>query len=64
MKKYKDFTNFERDYKKKHKNCEYCEAMGEVRQSDVVVPRRIGETEYHVAICWRHYQILLEIEGI
>lgn len=56
-------NNFERDYLRKHKNCAYCEAMGEERRSDVVVPRRIGENEFFVAVCWRHYQILLEIES-
>lgn len=56
-------NNFERDYLRKHKNCAYCEAMGEERQADVVVHRRIGENEFFIAICWRHYQLLLEVES-
>ena len=56
-------NNFEREYLKRHKECEYCAAMGQQRQSEVVVPRRIGKKEYFAAICWYHYQLLLEIES-
>lgn len=56
-------SNFEQNYLRSHKECEYCAAMGARRQSEVVVPRRIGEKEFFVAICWRHYQMLLEIES-
>lgn len=56
-------NNFEKAYLRANPHCEYCEASGTVRQSEVVLPRRIGEKEYFVAICWKHYQMLLEIES-
>lgn len=53
----------EREYLRAHPRCEYCAAMGGVRDSEVVIPRRIGEKEYLVAICWEHYHRLMEIES-
>lgn len=55
--------NHERNYLREHKECEYCAAMGARRQSEVVISRQIGESEYLVAICWEHYKKIIEIES-
>lgn len=55
--------NFEQNYLRAHKECEYCAATGASRQSEVVVPRKIGDNEYLVAICWEHYRKIFEIES-
>ena len=56
-------NTFEREYLRKHQKCDYCASMGTDQPSEVVVPRRIGEKEYFIALCWKHYQILMEIES-
>lgn len=56
-------NTFERDFLRRNPKCEYCASMGAERQSEVAVPRRIGDKEYFIALCWKHYQMLMEIES-
>lgn len=56
-------NNFEQDYLKAHTECDYCKAMGMSAKPVKIVPRRIGESRYFLALCEYHYKLLNEIES-